>query len=231
MFIVLPIGLIIIIFIANFLGNTAFIEQNQTTIVYLAGSARIYILINLILLAAFYIKRSLESREVEFILAKPISREKFLLSYLISFTLLTLMIEVFLAVLILITTKPSLYGLVIWSFSLILESIIIISFTIVTSLITQSAIVSIMASIGFYVISRMMGFFLFLIDHNEIGSKESLLKLISSLLPRLDLFSQTKWLIYGINDISYLPLLVVQAMIYTALLFSIAVIDFRRKEL
>ena len=111
---------------------------------------------------------------------------------------------------------------------------IVSTFAILASLIIQSAIFSIFLSSGFYVIAKMMGFFLnaFLITpDNKILSflitlSNYLLQIISSLIPRLDLFGQTRWLIYG-PDYHTLNIIILQSLIYIPIIFFMAFYDFK----
>ncbi len=56
------------------------------------------------------------------------------------------------------------------------------------------------------------------------------LKLLSSLLPRLDQFGQSKWLIYGNIDTNMFALIGGQSVIYISLILLMSVIDFNKKQ-
>ena len=85
----------------------------------------------------------------------------------------------------------------------------------------------------------MMGFFVYSIslpkntkdiafDFTSIS--ENLLKIISSIFPRLDLFGKTEWLIYGIQKKSDIYIIIIQSIIYLLLMLYIAFYDFNKKE-
>ena len=59
---------------------------------------------------------------------------------------------------------------------------------------------------------------------------EMSLKALSSLLPRLDQFAQSKWLIYGNMDASIFTLITSQSVIYISLILLMSVIDFNKKQ-
>ena len=56
------------------------------------------------------------------------------------------------------------------------------------------------------------------------------MELISVIMPRLDLFTQTRWLVYGIGGEVGLTSIAVQSMVYVSLLTAAAVFDIRRRK-
>jgi ABC-type transport system involved in multi-copper enzyme maturation permease subunit len=236
------IGLLVILIgafgISSFLGNTALVEKAEMTIIYSSASMRIISGIGIILFVCFYIRRSFEHKEIQFILAKSISRDKFILSYWLGFSLVSLIITSFPIILMAFFTKSSFVDLSIWALSLVLEMSIIITFALASSLILGSAISAVLATFGFYFISRMMGLFVYTVhiptsakDLNtwkEIGN--ALLKFISVVFPRLDLFTKSEWLVYGIADKSDLRVILLQSLIYISFMLFISFFDFRRKQ-
>ena len=82
----------------------------------------------------------------------------------------------------------------------------------------------------------MMGLFVLTINLPQNLSEikghffKSLLKIISFAFPRLDLFGQTEWLIYGIKDFSNVKIIVIQSLIYIPLMIFMAFHDFSRKQ-
>jgi hypothetical protein len=59
---------------------------------------------------------------------------------------------------------------------------------------------------------------------------EKILAVISIFLPRLDMFSKSDWLIYGIVDYNQYWAFIATAFIYIPLLLIMCVFDFIRKE-
>ena len=58
----------------------------------------------------------------------------------------------------------------------------------------------------------------------------AMLKIISVLFPRLDLFGQSEWLIYGISDFSRIKIIALQSLIYIPLMIFMAFHDFKKKQ-
>ena len=229
--------LIIAICISILLGSTALVEQNQMTITYIACASRMILVVGIILFSCFYMRRSFDNKEVEFILSKAISRWQFILSYLLGFITVALIILLPL-ILILFFFPTNKLGLFYWAISLVFEMLIIITFSILAGLILRSAVSAILAALGFYIISRMMGFFVLTIKFPESISQlttinnflQFLLKIISIAFPRLDLFSKSDWLIYGINNFSDIIIISVQSAIYVPLMIFMAFHDLNKKQ-
>ena len=94
-----------------------------------------------------------------------------------------------------------------------------------------------MASMGFYVLARMMGFFIattnggFLFDANWVNViLTKALQLVSVIMPRMDFFSKSGWLLYGMKDGTDFKLFTLQAVIFIPLLIYATIADFRRKQ-
>jgi hypothetical protein len=237
----LYVGLFIILLaafgISSAVGGTALLEKAQATTAFVAGSSRMIFAVGMILFVCFYVHKTFENREVEFVLSKPISRHSFILAYLLGFILVALLIIIPLVAL-LFFMKANLIGLSYWALSLILEALIIITFSLLAALILKSAVSSVMASLGFYIISRMMGFFVLTIKiPQELSDFATLdrflkatLKIISIVFPRLDLYGKSEWLIYGVVNYSDIYIILGQSLIYIPLMIFMAFYDFNRKQ-
>ncbi|MFT4718534.1 MAG: ABC-type transport system involved in multi-copper enzyme maturation permease subunit [Rickettsiales bacterium] len=230
------ISLLVAFGISVLIGSSAFSENNQFSIVYVAGSGRILFAIGIIIFICFNIRKSFDNREIEFFLSKSISRSKFILSYILGFFIVSIFALLPLIILISILPEVNYLGLFFWSLSITLESLIFISFAILASFIFKSAVFSVLASFGFYVMSRMMGFFVMNISfsdsiYNFNSFGKFVTKIISTIIPRLDLFAKSEWLIYGAN-ISYTDLLIIllQSIIYVFLMIFMCFFDFNRKQ-
>ena len=71
--------------VSIFLGTTMLAEQNQSSIAYSLATIRTILSIGMILFVCINVSRAFENKEIEFILSKSISREKFILGYLLGF--------------------------------------------------------------------------------------------------------------------------------------------------
>lgn len=230
------ISLIATFSISIFLGSTMLVEQQQSTAAFIAGSSRAVLAIGMILFVCLTVNRAFENKEVEFILAKSISREQFILGYLIGFFLAAFLIFIPLTLAILIVAKANKIGLLAWSATLLAELLIVICFSLLSSLILKNSFSAIMSAFAFYVISRLMGVFVMAIElpQNLAEAKNhflaTTLKFLSALFPRLDLFAQSSWISYGLNDSANLKIIALQSLIYIPLMIFMAFHDFKKKQ-
>lgn len=216
-----------------FLGSTALVEQRAMSIVYSAGAIRLLLMVGMVIYVCFYIRRAFENKEIDVLLTRPISRTQLVLAYYAGFLALGILLTLPFFALMAAIPQVSKAGLLWWGISLWAEMGIIIAFALALALMLRSAVTSVLVGFGFYLAARMMGFFTlmlqkpFVLEASFSLITQSLLRLCAILLPRLDLFAQTEWLIYGFKSSS---LFLAQAGIYIPLLLALAVIDFKRRE-
>lgn len=231
------------VFLSSFLGSTAIVEEGYMSMAYIGGSCRLIIIIGLILFVCFHVRRSFENKEVELILTRPISRTQFVLAYYFGFAILSLTLVVPLALLLLLLWAigyiwGSPLGILFWSVSFYCESLIMISFAFFASLILQSAVSSVLASFAFYFLGRIFGFFLIALSnpvslaHGTFMGRfmEYVLSVIGMVVPRLDMFSKTEWLNYGVMNYEQYLMFFGTAFVYIPLLIVMALFDFLRKQ-
>jgi ABC-type transport system involved in multi-copper enzyme maturation permease subunit len=218
------------------LGDTMVSEQKQTSVAFIAGTSRIIIACGMILFVCLAVSRSFEHKEVEFILSKPISREQFIFAYLFGFFVASLLVIFPLSVILAFMFSSNWPSFCLWVLSMMVENLLVICFALLGSLILRNSFSAILVSIGFYAISRLMGVFVMAINMPKtvvdvkFNITGSLLKLLSVAFPRLDLFAQTSWLIYKIEDFSSFKIMLFQSIVFTPLLIFMALHDFKKKQ-
>jgi len=124
----LSLLLVMAVCLSMFMGSAAVTEQDQFVAVFSAGSIRLLNAIGLILFIVFFIRRSFEMRDIEFMLSRPIGRLKLVLSYSAGFSVIACILGL-LSGLCVIALSPHLFsmGHVLWTVSLILENIIMVN--------------------------------------------------------------------------------------------------------
>lgn len=224
-------------YLSSFMGNTALVEQEQMTLAYFAGLSRLILNIGFIVFICFHVKKAFDNREIESMLSKPISRIEFIIAYWVSFMILTFLAIIPIIVILSTLTIANTEGIVYWSMSLVTEIAIICAFSLMAALMMKSAVFAVMSSLTFYIISRLMGFFILAINKQDtLVSSDAvntammkILKIISSIIPRLDLYAKSKWLIYGVEGQTDLWIFQAQS-IYIVLLLAMTIFDFKRKQ-
>ncbi len=233
-------GLFIAIFVAfaisSFLGDAALVEEGQMSFAFASGSTRIILIVGLIVFVCFHVRTAFANREIDVILSRPISRSAFVFAYWAGFSFVAILLIIPLAIAISYFQEVNQIGLIYWTGSLILESFLIIAFSLFSSLILRSAVSSVLLCFSFYFIARMMGFFLYIIDkpylfrHFDFGAvTEKGINAASAILPRLDLYGHSEWLVYGITENTDL-LFITQTLFYVPFLLAMAIFDFKRKQ-
>ena len=216
-----------------FMGSAALSEKDQFMSVFAAGGLRFAGLLGLVLFVVFYIRRAFDAKDVDYILSRPISRTHFILSHSLAFMTLAAFVAA-LFTLTLYISNPNIHpeGLVLWGSSLFAEYAIMVCAGLFFTMILSSATTSAMACIGFYLLCRMMGQILGIIDAglSNYDNMMNMMQVISMMMPRLDLMGQTSWLVYGPQGGVGFVFLTAQAIVYVILLNAAALFDLAKRQ-
>lgn len=224
-------------FLSVFLSSSAIVEKGQFSIIYMGASLRILGLLGLVLFVVFFIRRSFEDRDVEYLLTRPVSRTVFILSHAAAFSLLSLMVSLSLSIGLgyFSYQVDQFEGAVYWSTGVICEYILMVNVALFFSMVLSSPVGAAMSSLGFYVLGRLVGQLLYIAKNpsielpgNDILS--GIFQGVSTLIPRLDLMTQTSWLIYGpesVKDYLFIP---VQVGLFLFLILLAALVDLKRRQ-
>lgn len=222
-----------------FLGSSAFIEKDQFVAVYAAGAIRIATIIGLVLFIIFYIRRSFESRDVDYLLSRPISRICFILSHAVAFMMIAAIVGLVcvIAVYPFVSQLGGSYGL--WALSLIVEFMIMACAAMFFSMVISSAAAGAIITLAFYTLSRLIGQLVNIVTSHKVGSMESdegfriigeIMLAISLFIPRLDLMAQTSWLIYGEQGAIGYYYVLIHGAVFCAILMTATIIDLQKRE-
>jgi ABC-type transport system involved in multi-copper enzyme maturation permease subunit len=221
--------------IAAILGSTAFLEEHEMTLTYTAGSARIILMVGMIIFTCFHIRSAFDTKEIDVILSRPISRTNLVIAYWLGFSFVAFLLALPIIAIVGLIGVHEWLGYGVWSLSLILEAFLVVSLSLFSAFTLRSAVTSVMFCMGFYVLSRMMAFFVatsqshMLADPKFLLPKQ-LLVALSALVPRLDFFAKSEWLVYGLTSPAQLWHLLLQALVFVPLLLVATTLDFRRKQ-
>ena len=227
-------GLVLLVFgISLFLGNAAIVETSEAGLVYASGTMRVVLILGLAIFVAFQTQRLFESREIEAILSRALSRPKFILSYWLGFVGASLVL-----IIPLLGLLFYLYGIsvaiTLWSISLFLECLVVLSFAQFAALTLERATTTIFTTFAFYAFTRLIGFFLGIRDATpDIGTNRIVNPMLDGLgliIPRLDLMTQTRWLVYGFDAVEQAPFVMLQAVVFIVVALAAAAVDLQRKE-
>lgn len=224
--------------ISTVLAKTSMIEVEEMTLSFSAASSRIILIAGLVVFVAFHLRQAFETREIDVMLSRPLSRTQLILSHWVAFSVVAAIVTVLTALVIYFVGPLDLTGYLGWAVSLLFEAWLVVAFTLFAALILKSGVMTVMTALGFYTLSRMMGFFLITVSGRTLFENPDLdkwtrwgMELLAMLIPRLDFFAKTRWLSYGFDALpADLWLFTLQALIFIPLLLVAAAIDFRRRE-
>lgn len=216
-----------------FLGGTAINEQLQTSLVVAAGTGRMILVLGLTIFTAFHVQALFELREVEAILARSISRAQFVLAYWVGLASLALIVAgTFSAAVAFAAGNHA--GAILWGATLIAECVIVVGVALFSGLMLERATSTVLFTLGFYALSRLMGFLAGISDTASDLSPLTVavkytLDLVLLFVPRLDLFAQSRWLLYKATQ-AELVFAGAQSALFLVLVLGAAAFDLRRKQ-
>ncbi len=235
----LMIGMAAIFLSSRFLTATALAEGRELGLAYAAMGSRTLLVLGIVIFVCFHVRRLHETREIETILTRPLSLSGFVLSYCAGFMVVAAGLVLTMAVLMAVVLQADPWGLLLWSLSMLLESALVVALSLFCAVSLQSAVSSALAAIGFYAVARLSTFFVDIAQHQSgslfaVPGVGAALKYgpmaLAALMPRLDLFGQTSWLVYGPQGGWGAGTLLLQTALYLPLLTAATVFDLRRKR-
>lgn len=220
-----------------FSASSALIEQNQFAVVYMASGLRILGLAGLMLFAVFFIRRLFDSRDIEYLLSRPISRISLILSMASALSILAVGAGALLTLIVSLFAHKigQVSGLLLWMSGVTAEFVLIVNVALFFAMVLSSPVTAGMAVMGFYVLGRMIGQLLGIAQNPPVffpGYEliNGLMKLVSMLIPRLDLMTQTSWLIYGAGTVEDYGFIILQTLVFVVLVLTAALIDLVRRQ-
>jgi Cu-processing system permease protein len=219
--------------ISAYVGDTALFEAAETTAVVAAGAVRVILALGLTVFVAITLERIYESREIEVVLSRSMSRSTLIGALAVGFGLVGLVLVLPVG-LIVAVFAPSAIGSVVWTASLVGEVLILVSFAIFAGISLERAMPTIFATLGFYALSRLMSLFIGIATTGKQSGANAVanpvIDAIALVVPRLDLFVQSQWLIYEPDLTMIVWLMLAQTIVYVCLLLGAAAFDLHRKQ-
>lgn len=237
LFLGLMMAIVFAVAISATLGNTAMVEKEAMSLVFSGASARFILMFGLIVFVAFHIRQAFDQKEIDVLISRPLSRFHIMLAYWLGFSFVAFLLVLATVTVLSFLPIGHLAGFAYWGVSLLFESWLVVAIALFASFTLSSAVTSVLASMGIYVAGRMMAFFVATSDSHLVFRDPLVNDVLgfiidasSMILPRLDLFTQSEWLVYGVTRIEDTSIGLAQVLIYIPLLIAAATIDFKRKE-
>ena len=221
--------------LAGFLQQLALTESAAVQTALLAATLR---LAGVFLLATFVVTsmaREAADKGLELLLALPMPRAAYLLGKLLGYAVLAGVPAVLFGLLVALVAPAAHSAL--WAASLLGELWIVAAFSLLCAASLQQALPALAATGGFYVLARTVGS-LQLLAHGPLTGHSwpqqamtGAIDVLALLLPRLDDFTRTEWLLYASGGWPALAGVAAQTIIYAGLLASCALCDFYRRNI
>lgn len=232
----IAIGFLIILLVSAFVSELAITETSQTQVAIQSYLLRLFCVFTLSLFVITSMIREFNDKGFELILSQPITRSDYFTGKWFGYILIAFFMSAvsFLCVALHASINDSL----IWSLSLFAELIIFLTFSMFCLFTLNSITLSFSVLVAFYILCRAIDV-IRLISDSPILESASLshhfinltIDVIAYLVPSLNRFTQTDWLVYGSATSTELLFIFGQMLIYTLLLASAALFDLYRKEL
>jgi ABC-type transport system involved in multi-copper enzyme maturation permease subunit len=217
------------------LGQTAITETREIQAVLAAAFFRFAAVLIIAVFVIVSQARESADKGLELLLSLPISRAPYLLGKLAGYVTTAWLCALIFSLPLLFFGSPG--SVAVWGMSLGLELTLVAAASLFFAMTLSQPSGALAAVVGFYLLSRSMAAFQLIgtsslleegIVHRVINFA---LDAIATVLPRLDLFTQSAWLADMAGRFALLPSLLLQTAVYAALLIGGALFDLYRKEL
>ncbi len=229
-------GLVCAFGLSEFVSELAITESREFVASIIASLLRFFCVFVIGLFVITSIVREYNDKGFDYILALPYPRRVYYFGKLIGYTLLS--VVVVLSVSVILLFYSDLVPVIYWCLSLVLELLIVVSLSLLFVFTFRRVTQAFSGVVAFYLLARGMETIQLISDSPLLKTNtlsqdfiNSLLDLIALVLPRLDLFARTEWLIYAAPDLSALSTNLVQTLVYVILLSACSLFDLYRMEI
>ncbi len=220
--------------ISGFLDELVLTEKREIQLALLASFLRFS---TVFLLATFVVTSMVRERNdkgLELLLALPLPKSDYLFGKMLGFATLSAIPAIVSGLLTAVLAIPeqSLF----WTLSLIFECWIVCTFSLLCVLTFNQVVPALCSVMGFYLLARSVGTLQLISQQPLIENTtsqqiiKSMVDCLSAVLPHLDAFTRTEWLLYNTGNWQVLALLIAQSGIYLILLSGASLFDLYRKN-
>ncbi|MFL6658181.1 MAG: ABC transporter permease [Massilia sp.] len=221
--------------LSGFLDSLAITESVQIQAALIASFARLAVVFILATFVVTSMTREANDKGLELVLALPLPRAVYLAGKLVGFGGVALLPALLLGLLMLLFAPASQVAL--WTVSLLCELWIAAGFSLLCVLTFRNVMSALAASMAFYLGARALASFQLMgmaqasdgrASHKVIAS---VFDVLGAILPRLDQFTQTDWLVYHTGTLASLPAILIQTALCMAVVAGAALFDLYRKPI
>lgn len=228
-FIVIAFGL------AEFVAEIAITESIALKSGFLGAMLRVCAVFTIALFVITTMVRELDDKVLELVLSLPIPRAHYFLGKLLGFSLIAILTAVLCGLVLLIHAPPFQVGL--WVVSLSFELLMITTASLLCLFTFSQVMLALSTVMAFYLLARSIEAFRLMAEHPVARSEafsqqaiETLMDGLAYLLPDLNRFTASDWLVYGTGGWDDLGPIAGQSVVYLCLLAGAALFDLYRKN-
>ena len=221
--------------LTGFLNELALTEKREFQLAMMASFLRFSAIFLLATFIVTSVVREFNDKVLQLVLAMPLTRAGYLLGKQLGFALISIVFALVFGLLTSLLALPM--QSLLWTLSLLLECWIIAAFSLLCVITFNQVMPALTSVIGFYLMARSITA-LELISHQPLLEKTlsnrimtTMIDALSAVIPHLDNYTRTEWLVYNMGNLSALVPLLGQCVIYLLLLSGAALFDFYRKNL
>ncbi|NOY62567.1 MAG: hypothetical protein GXP10_05315 [Gammaproteobacteria bacterium] len=222
-------------FAGLFAGTLSITESQQAQQAVTAALFRLGLIFIIVLCVISSVAKEYNDKCIDVMLSVVDNRAEYYFGKLLGFFAIALVFIV--AFTLLVSFISDGYQALIWGMSLAMEAVIVIAFSILCVLTFPQIPLSMFLVMAFYFLSRAIGAIVLMLDGpladtTVLSQKLMVLFIegISYLLPDLDSFTRTEWLVYQSGELSIIAPLFMQSVLYTLFISACALFDLYRKS-
>lgn len=225
--------------IAGFLQELALTESRELQAALLAAMLRLAAVFVVAVFVVTSMVREAQDKGQELLLAMALPRAAYLFGKLAGYAALAAL-PALLSGALMLACAPAQGGAqqaALWTLSLLCELWLVAGFSLLCGITFTHALPALAAALSFYLLARMAGSLQLMAAHPARPRDTSQhwfgmgVDAIAALLPKLDLYTRTEWLVYGTGGWPDLAAIAAQTAIYLALLCGAALFDLYRRAL
>jgi ABC-type transport system involved in multi-copper enzyme maturation permease subunit len=226
---------IIGIALSGFMNALALTESKQIQVALLAAFLRFSAVFLLATFVVTSMVREYNDKGLELLLSLALPRAAYLLGKLLGFAALAILPALLFGLLTLFFAEPT--QSVIWTLSLLCELWIVAAFAMLCVVSFKQIMAALSATMGFYLLARSIET-MQLISTDPLNAQSIsqhfmiyVIDALAAILPHLEKFSRTEWLVYQTGNFGMLTDIAMQSAICLCLLIAAALFDLYRKNI
>ena len=224
--------------LGGFLDQLAITESRQIQAALVAACARACAVFILATFVVTSMLREFNDKGLELVLALPLPRYAYLLGKLLGFGAVAVCPALLFGSLMLLYAPP--LQALLWAVSLLCELWLAAAIGLLCVVTLRQVMAALGATMAFYIGARSITALQALGSAGAPGPGESgashaviggLFDVVGAILPRLDQFTRSEWLVYHNGSLADLPAILLQSAIFLVLVASAALFDLYRKNI